>query len=474
MYEIIVAVCKNNGIGRNDIIPWHIPEDLLYFQKKTRGHTVVMGRKTFFSIPEKHRPLRDRINIVLTNTPEAYAPASNLFFTRLGDLDHYLPQDGKIFIIGGEAIYRLFYPCVDTIHMTIINKYFECDAVFPHYYDFYVQDYSQHQYSDDEKCTFHHITLARSKNKEYATFMATSQNLEEMQYLQFLRNILSNGHRRNTRNGPVLSLFGGQLSYDLQNGFPLLTTKKMFLRGIFEELRFFLMGKTDTTMLEEKKVFIWRSNTDRSFLDQNHLPYKEGDMGPMYGFQLLHFNAPYEGCNADYANQGLNQLHNIVDMLINDRFSRRMVMTTFNPLQADQGVLYPCHGLTIQFGIQGENELCCHMYQRSCDFFLGIPFNIASYALLTHILCNIVNENVRDNKDRLKVGRLTISLGDCHIYISHLDAVRQQLEREPHAFPQLAIQKSISSVEDISALSFNDLSLSDYECYPPLRAKMIA
>ena len=269
---------------------------------------------------------------------------------------------------------------------------------------------------------------------------------DEHQYLQLLSDIIEHGHRRKTRNGYTLQLAGKQLTFDLKRGhiFPLITTKKMFFRGIFEEWKFFMDGKTDTKELEKVGVNIWKGNTSREFLNSVNstvATYEEGDMGPMYFFQIYHFNAPYRGCRPEigYSGQGLNQFEKVIHLLVNDRFSRRIVMTTFNPEQAEQGVLYPCHGLLIQFVVEQDDELTCIMTQRSADCFLGLPYNIASYSLLTYAVCAQVNSrlSVSLTNPPLIPGKLVICLGDCHIYESHISAVKEQLTRQPFPFPSI-------------------------------------
>ena len=299
------------------------------------------------------------------------------------------------------------------------------------------------------------------------------ENSSEKQYLDLLREILEKGHYRKTRNGNTLSLFGKHLVFDLKNGsFPMLTTKKMFLKGIFEELAFFLRGQTDSKILEKKGVHIWKGNTSREFLNSNRLyHYEEGDMGPMYFFQIYHFNAPYFGSQADYEGKGLNQLDEVIHLLRTDRFSRRILMTTYNPLQAKEGVLYPCHGIVIQFAVEGDNELCCHMYQRSVDTFLGLPFNIASYSLLTILLCQYLNDTQDATGFRFVPSKLYLSLGDCHIYENHIDAVKTQLLREPFAFPKLKIHRPII---DLKKIEFSDIELVNYQFYPTIKADMLA
>jgi thymidylate synthase len=308
-------------------------------------------------------------------------------------------------------------------------------------------------------------------------------NHAETQYLNLLREVLEKGHHRKTRNSNTFSLFGKHLEFDLKNGeFPLLTTKKMFFRGIFEELAFFLRGETNSKILEEKGINIWKGNTTREFLDSINLTnYQEGDMGPMYFYQIYHYNHPYEGCNTDYnkltsgmRENGMNQFAQVIHLLKTDRYSRRILMTTFNPVQACQGVLYPCHGIVIQFAVEGENELCCHMYQRSADLFHGLPFNIASYALLTILLCKYLNDTNDVYENELKnfvPGKLVVSLGDCHIYESHMEAVKTQLVRETHPFPKIVVDDLIT---DLTKVEFSSLKLVDYICHPNIKVDMVA
>jgi thymidylate synthase len=294
----------------------------------------------------------------------------------------------------------------------------------------------------------------------------------EQQYLFILKEILEKGHYRKTRNGNTFSLFGKHMEFDLKNNmFPLLTTKKMFLRGIFEELIFFLKGQTNTKLLEEKCVNIWKGNTSRDFLDtMGFYKYNEGDMGPMYFYQIYHFNAKYEGCLTDYNNKGLNQFNDVIHLLKTDRYSRRIFMTTYNPLQAKEGVLYPCHGIVIQFAVEGENELCCHMYQRSADFFHGICYNITSYSLLVILLVQFLNDTSTDDF-KFVPGKLCISIGDCHIYESHINAVKEQLSREPYPFPKIKFNEPII---DLTKIFFSSIELIDYICHPSIKVDMVA
>lgn len=296
-------------------------------------------------------------------------------------------------------------------------------------------------------------------------------NPAESNYLNLCKKILEEGDLRDTRNAKTLSIFGEQLRFNLREGFPLLTTKKMFTKGIITELIWFLNGKTDNRILKESKINIWTGNSTREYLDSRGLNhYQEDECGPIYGYQWRRFNAPYQGREVSIAdipikNKGQDQIANIIHLIENEPTSRRMFMSGWNPCQAPEMCLEPCH-VSYQFYVKVENGvkyLSCHMYQRSADIFLGVPFNIASSALLTHILANITG---------CKVDQLIISFGDVHIYQDHTEAVKEQLANEPYKFPQLSIQKKIT-LETIDELKFNDFSITGYESHGKIVAKMV-
>jgi thymidylate synthase len=278
----------------------------------------------------------------------------------------------------------------------------------------------------------------------------------ESQYLEILKDVMLNGEKRQTRNGTTFSKFFKTMSFDLNDGFPLLTTKKMFWKGIVEELLFFIRGDTDTKKLSEKGVKIWEANTSREFLDKmGFTDYEVGDMGPMYGYQWRHFNRSEE-------HEGVDQLKNVIEEIKNNPQSRRILMTDFNPVQVDFGVLYPCHSIVIQFYAE-SNRLSCCMYQRSSDLFLGEPFNIASTSLLLYIVASITN---------MQPYLVHLVLGDCHVYENHIDAVTEQLKREPYKLCKLKMTP-FKTIEEVENASLQDFVLSDYICHPTIKAEMV-
>ncbi len=286
--------------------------------------------------------------------------------------------------------------------------------------------------------------------------------MNEKGYLDLLEDLLKNGELRDTRNSKTLSDFSKKIDFDISNSFPLLTTKKMFWKGICHELLWFIKGNTNSKLLEEKGINIWKGNSSREFLDSIGLnKYKEGDIGAMYGFQWRHFNATYRGCDANYEGEGFDQLQNCIDLIKNDPTSRRIYMSAWNPSQLKDSVLAPCH-MSYQFFVTGDNKLSCILYQRSADTFLGLPFNIASVSLLVYIIANMT--------DKIPY-KVTVMLGDAHIYEEHIDAVKIQLEREPYEFPKLIIKNKHDNINDYV---FEDFEIIDYKYHPTISAKMIA
>jgi thymidylate synthase len=286
---------------------------------------------------------------------------------------------------------------------------------------------------------------------------------EEDQYLDMIRDILREGSLEEGRNGYTKSLFGGAMRFSLKNNtIPLLTTKKVAWKTCFRELMWFVRGQTDNKVLQKQKVKIWNVNASREFLDSRGLTHlKENDLGPVYGHQWRHFNAKYTTCHEDYTNKGVDQLGNIIKMLKDPstRTSRRMVMSAWNPCQLDEMALPPCHVLT-QFHVTNGKELSCSLYQRSCDIGLGVPFNIASYSFLTHLIakhCDLVPKD------------FVYFMGNAHIYDDHFEMLKDQALRTPYAFPTLKVLNKHDTIEEYS---LDDIQLENYEYHPPIQMKM--
>lgn len=490
--NLIIAVDKFYGFAKKNSIPWRIREDSLYFSDVTkRNYTkkknaIIMGKNTWKTLPDQFRGLNERINIVVSSTmTQNELLNDNVTKTEahlVNNLDQGIElcnklETGKIFIGGGENIYKeaLTKNIIDEIFITQVDKDYDCDKFIPtHLITEILSDFESHTV---KKFTVRDENLNDTVQITVSKYYRKGQNIntcneEENEYLKFIGNILDTGHFRSTRNGKTWSKFVKHLEFDLSKGFPLLTTKKMFFKGIFEELLFFIHGKTNTKLLSEKGVKIWEPNTTRQFLDANGLnTYEEHDMGPMYGYNWLHYGAKYEGMNADYTNRGFNQLEYCINTLKKDLYSRRILMTTYNPAQAKEGCLFPCHGVTIIFNVEGENILSCLMVQRSADYIVGVPFNIASYALLLHMICEVINNDKEYTGVKLVPGRLLITLADVHIYETHYSQAMRQLLRKPYKFPKIKFNKQIDKLQDFK---FEDIDLIDYQSYPVIPIKMMA
>ncbi len=260
------------------------------------------------------------------------------------------------------------------------------------------------------------------------------------QYLDLLQEILDTGVKRDDRTGVgCLSVFGRQLRFDLADGFPLVTTKKVHLKSVIHELLWFLAGDTNVAYLQDNGVRIWDE-----WADEN------GDLGPVYGKQWRSWSGPN--------GRVIDQIANVVDEIKTNPDSRRLVVSAWNPADMDAMALPPCHCL-FQFAVL-DGKLSCQLYQRSADMFLGVPFNIASYALLTHMMAQATG---------LGVGEFVHTFGDAHIYTNHLDQVREQLSREPRPLPTLRLNPQ---VRDVFAFRFQDIAVEHYDPHPAIKAEV--
>ena len=464
MFNIILATDNNGGIGLNNNIPWDFSKDMEFFRNITKSNNifdksiVIMGRKTMESLPKKYLP--QRINIVIsstlnTNSNDKYSCVTS--FQKALTTAYNInggSYTNNIWVIGGAQIYQQAFrhPDLHMIYHTRIDDIFECDTKV-----------------ELPKTKTLNTVLVTDTNKKTNNIHNLYFHIKkpiyngEIQYIKLLENVLLTGEKRVTRNGTTVSVFGKELSFDVSDSFPLLTTKRMFWKGIVEELLFFIRGDTNSSNLSQKGVRIWEGNTTREFLDNLGPPcnkYQVGDMGPMYGYQWRFFNKPY---NTPTNIKGIDQLTNLINEIKNNPSSRRLLMTDYNPSQVSQGVLYPCHSLILQFYVK-ESYLSVKMYQRSADLFLGLPFNIASTTLLLYIIASLTN---------LKPDHVSISLGDCHIYNEHIEAVSKQLSRLPYNLPKLQMP-NFKTIKEVEASVLEDYKIIDYEHHPGIKAQMIA
>ncbi|CAH6418354.1 Bifunctional dihydrofolate reductase/thymidylate synthase [uncultured virus] len=492
-FNIIVAIDGKYGIGKNGSIPWKNAKDMANFRKLTMEsriedersnyeielssiqsgfeksnffdsavnpakqdlvagncqNVVIMGRKTWESLPSSSRPLRNRKNIVISSRviDEVTTVAS------LRSALQMSKPGGEVFIIGGqqlyeEAIRKYPYLC-DRIYVSHVSGSYDCDVFFPY----------------DEVLQLNHNKITEVFDDLTIETFTISEVHQEYQYLNLLAKILKEGDTRGDRTGVgTKSMFGQRMEFDLRKGFPLLTTKRTWFQGIKKELLFFISGKTDSKILESQGVNIWKDNTTSDFLSKRGLKWREGDMGQLYGHQWRHAGATYVGCDTDYSGQGTDQLAEVINSIRTDPFGRRHIISAWDAAHIKDMVLPPCHCM-VQFYV-GTDEACnpayldCTLYQRSADMFLGVPFNIASYALLMSLIGHITGLIPR---------RFIHNLGDAHIYLSHIDQVTEQLSRTPLPLPTISFSEVKSTIDDFE---LNDIILDHYQSWDPIKAQM--
>ena len=550
-------------IGNNGSIPWYLPEDMAHFkqlttpkindQKRYQSNDksydqsysmVIMGRKTWESIPEKNRPLTDRFNIVLSNDMQYIAREnakyenlmlnSNMgvyfttwdnFFNNSNNSEYIKLEDlllSKIacirnensykaftyYIIGGEQIYnKAIEMCNEldlpySINATEIYltkdqekdiKYIG-DVFFPKIDDSVIITSVTPFYKSKsaDELLYRHIIyekIAKGLDNNIKPFYT-----KENEYLSLMRNILENGSRNDDRTGVgTLSIFGAMLKYDLTDTFPLCTTKRMFFRAIFEELMFYLSGKTDNKILQEKGIHVWDGNTSREFLDKRGLQhYEEGDMGQTYGFNYRHFGGVYKGCGVNYSSKtkyieykdgvstecvlptkGYDQVANVIHLIKTEPSSRRIIIDLWDCATVHKAALPSCL-CKYQFNVNvTKKTLNLAIYLRSSDYFLANNWNSSCGALFVHLLCNLEGID-------LTPGELTVFIADAHLYKTHIEQVKVNLERRPYPFPKLIVKSKSNSnsnlqgekKKDIMDFKFEDIEIIGYKSYPNIKADM--
>ncbi|KAF8406467.1 hypothetical protein HHK36_008554 [Tetracentron sinense] len=512
-YQVVVAATWNMGIGKDGKLPWMLRSDLKFFKEVTtatsdpvKKNAVVMGRKTWESIPLEHRPLPGRLNVVLTRSGSFdIATAENVVICgsmasalELLAASPYCLSIEKVFVIGGGQIFReaLNAPGCDAIHITEIETNIECDTFIP----FIDSSVFQPWYSSfplvENNIRYSFVTYVRVRSSAVEALAlndgvmsdSSSDSIrfeavkfsflpkmiferhQEYLYLRLVQDIISNGMQKDDRTGTgTLSKFGCQMRFNLRKSFPLLTTKKVFWRGVVEELLWFISGSTNAKILQEKGIRIWDGNATRDYLNRQLLGYwnqlyigladrEEGDLGPVYGFQWRHFGARYTNMHADYTGQGFDQLLDVIEKIKNNPDDRRIILSAWNPSDLKLMALPPCH-MFVQFYV-ANGELSCQMYQRSADIGLGVPFNIASYALLTHMIAHVCD---------LVPGDFIHVIGDAHVYRTHIRPLQEQLQKLPKPFPILKIN---AQKKDIDSFMAADFELIDYDPHQKIEMKM--
>ena len=449
--HLILAVDENYGIGKNGGIPWD--SDLGYFKKITtttqyshKRNAIIMGRMTYVSMPIFRISMSRKCVVVTSTTPILpYATTSRTLSDAI-TMCRDDPTIENIFIIGGAMMYKeaLDIGIVEKIYLTRVLSTYDCDVCVP-----WLKNILSRYYK-----------MSSIRQAGRFTYEVYSQN-GETEYINLLKDIVKNGESRPNRTGvDTSSVFGRSIRFPFKDGFPLLTTKRVFWKGVIEELLWFLRGDTSSARLSEKGVRIWEGNTSEEYLEKRGLgKYNQGDCGPVYGYQWRHWNAAYGSCDDSYEGCGIDQIAQVIDSIKNDPYSRRHIISAWNVGQLDEMVLPPCHVLC-QFFVSKNGELSCQMYQRSADMFLGVPFNIASYAALTYIIAR---------ETGLEPKELIMCFGDAHIYSNHMDAVEEQLQREQRKFPTLRISNDAGSYD---TLKMDDFIIEGYDPHGTIKAPM--
>lgn len=493
--SLIANVRDDLCIGVNGDLLYKIKEDLAFFKTITTTpnkhlfpNVVVMGRKTYYSIDAGYRPLPGRINVVLTRDPELLKYSRKVdvrkkqigpFFMTFQEFENIFLHSDKndIFVIGGGEIYKLFleHPVYfpTKVYLTVVTPKVKSPRQV-HFGEssttwFPALDYNYKLIGYTSK------TTVEKYNANYRTlfYRRTSETSQEYNYLNLMKNILDNGNVRDDRTGTgTVSLFGTQMRFDISESIPLLTTKRVPFRIILEELLWFCRGETDAKILQRKNIKIWDGNTSREFLDSRGLQnYPEGVLGPQYGFLWRHFGAKYSPYFADKSKMdpeieigGFDQLKYVEDLLENDPFSRRIMISAWNPAQISEQTLPSCHH-NIQFYVtesEGQKFLSCMFVMRSSDFDTASCYNSVGYTLLTYILA------ARHN---MKPKELIYIAGDTHIYSNHFDQVKKQLPRIPRPFPKVKLSDEIKT-KDWKDMSVDDIDLIGYFPHPQIKIKM--
>ena len=433
----IVACDEKFGISKKKSIPWHHPDDLKFFKEKTINNVVIMGRLTYESLG---RNLNDRVNCVISKTMENKNGVE--IFKNPWECVKWCIKYHKnktFYVIGGGEIYKWFLDnnLIDEEYITMIEGDYKCDIFYTY------NTYNTNVISKRIK-TFTSVDNKNTSNyklRVHYIFHRKFINKEEKNMLNTINYIINNGIIKKDRTGVgTLSSFGHNFRFDLtNNNFPLMTSRKLFFRGIFEELMFYIRGETDTKILSDKGINVWNDNTNRSFLDSRGLiDLPDGDMGHSYGFSFRHFGAEYMNCYTDYKGKGFDQLYYVINEIKNNPNSRRLIISLWEPNNMHRASLPPCL-YQYQFYVSG-GYLSCMMTQRSSDFILAGGWNVATGALFTYLIAYFTGYKPRE---------LIWNIGDIHIYNNGIDSALAQVKRTPNIYPKLFLKNMPFRIEDV-------------------------
>jgi dihydrofolate reductase/thymidylate synthase len=478
---LIYARNNNNIIGATQkfksFIPWDAPNDLNFFNRITtyvdfcignKYNYLIVGRKTwdemllFFT--SKKCPYR-KVVILSRNIKLTYDVNFNLRVeSNIIDAIKFINNAGdcnNIFVIGGAEIYD------NAINTGLVTKIYDC--LIDINLDFESQDITYKYLPESVTRKINQMNLInRSETEILVNNCMTKYTISkyesipfELQYLNLLKQVMSNGIIRLGRNGNTKSINDVSIKINLQDGFPIVTVKRTFWKGIVEELLWMMRGHTNTKLLSNIGIKIWDGNSSKQYLESVGLNYEEGDIGPGYGFQMRHFGADYQNLTGVdlNVNVGQDQLLQCVHLLKTNPNNRRIIICLWNPSDTNKMALPPCH-LLYQFTVT-SGKLNCHLYQRSWDILLG--WNTSTAALLTHIMAHFTGYDI---------GTLTHTICDVHIYETHLSHIDEIFNRIPYKLSQLKINCSVP--KEITDYKFEDFTLENYLYHPVLKLNMVA
>jgi dihydrofolate reductase/thymidylate synthase len=454
---ILARDIYNGGIGYQNKLPWIIKEDLEYFKYITttggeKENIVIMGKNTFLSLGEK--PLKNRINIVVSSTLKDregvfIVPSLNSALR----LSKNFSGIRYVFVIGGVKLLEqaFYHQLLESIYITAVKpvNIIKYDTFF----------------NLDIPTNFELVKIHKMETRDFSLVFEKYNHItmtQEKQYLELLHHVLTKGDEKNDRTGVgTLSYFSPQIYFDLSETFPLLTTKRVPLRIVFEELMWFLRGQTNNKILQDKGVHIWDGNSSKEYMKRVGLShYPEGELGPIYGAQWRNFGGDHDTDKTNHIEEGgIDQIKDVIHQLRTNPDSRRMIVCAWNPKALQQMALPPCH-ILFQFYVQSKKYLDCKLTIRSNDLFLGAPFNIASYSLLVYMIAAMTGYTP---------GKLVYSIGDAHIYKNHIEQVKEQISRPLRSFPKVFIKRIPENIEEFE---FSDFEVINYDPHPTIKAEM--
>lgn len=483
-FSLILSITKNGVIGTVNGNSLHSQKDREHFKMVTtyspcsKPNLLIVGKKTWNSLPESMKHDNHYVFIILTKKKCDTFQNIGTNILVMHNIEEVLKfcnerrLYNKHFVIGGAKIFKLFLESFENLHFLkniteIFLTTFLIDLDIPNVIKYQLdlrkfQLVSQNRlidvltleyYEDDKICVFKKIVEV-----EFSHYIIRHKPFE-IQYLKLVEDIVTYGVRKEVRNGISYSITDRQLKIDLEDGFPILTVRRSFWRGILEELLWMISGSTDVSILQKKDIHIWDGNSSKDYLEKNGFQnLEEGDIGAGYGFQMRYFGAKYINCHTSYKGQGVDQLMECVESIKNNPNSRRIIISLWNPLDLKLTVLPACH-LLYQFTVT-NGKLSCHLYQRSWDIMLG--WNTSTAALLTHIISHFCN---------LKPGTLTHTICDLHIYEDHIEMAKTILTRIPYNLPKLEIIGP--KPQHIDQYFAEQFKLIDYKSHDAIKMKLI-